>query len=86
MISGANTSNTTYVAGIYGTVLATTAKYPLVCVTPTGELGTKGCKKAGAPEREELIRAQQEQIQAQGQRIADLEQRLSHLESLIAKK
>ncbi len=85
-VAGTNTSNTTYVAGIYGTVLATTAKYPLVCVTPTGQLGTKGCKKAGAPVQEELIRAQQEQIQGQGKRIADLEQRLSQLESLVAKK
>jgi hypothetical protein len=79
-VAGSNTSNSTYVAGIYG---EPTAKGLLVCVDKTGKLGTKDCQKTA---QQEVIRQQQEQIQVQAQQISDLQQRLSHLESLIAKK
>jgi hypothetical protein len=80
-VAGANASNSTYIAGIFGRP-TTGANNPEVCVDKFGKLGTTGCR---APVQQEVIN-QQQQIQTQGQQIADLQQRLSQLESLIAKK
>jgi len=85
-VAGANVSNTTYVAGIYGTRIPGKGN-PLVCIDKAGQLGTKGCAKAGTPvEQEEINQRQEEMIHTQAQQIAELQQRLSEVESLIAKK
>jgi len=80
-VAGANVKNTTYVGGIYGTVLKK-GKNPEVCVNSAGQLGTGNCTGPLYGEVVDLLG----QIQTQGQQIANLEQRLSQLESLIAKK
>lgn len=86
-IAGTNTSNTTYVAGIYGTRIPGKGN-PLVCIDKVGQLGTKGCAKTGtpSPEQEEINDHLREVIRTQGQQLSDLQQRLSQLESLIAQK
>jgi hypothetical protein len=80
-VAGTNTSNTTYVGGIYG-VEVPGPPAPGVCINSEGQLGTSNCDP---PAQQEVINRQQQQIQAQEQQIADLQQRLSRLESLIAK-
>jgi hypothetical protein len=86
-VAAANTSNTTWVAGIYNTTLPG-KNNPLVCVDKLGQLGTKGCATKGHPseQQEEINRKQQEMIDAQAHQIADLQGRLSRLESLIGKQ
>jgi hypothetical protein len=85
-VAGANTSNSTYVAGIYGR--PTTGKgNPLVCVDKTGKLGTTHCAAKGHPSmQQETINQQEQQIQLLQKRNEEFQQRLSRLESLIAKK
>ena len=83
-VVGANTSNSTYVGGIYGRPTAGKGN-PLVCVDKTGKLGTTHCAAKGHPSmQQETIN--QQQIQLLQKRNEELEQRLSRLESLIAKK
>jgi hypothetical protein len=85
-VAGANTSNTTFVAGIFGTRIPGKGN-PLVCIDKAGQLGTKGCAKTGTPvEQEEINQRQEEMIHTQAQQIAELQHRLSQLESFIAKK
>ncbi len=70
---GADTSNTTYIAGIAGVTLPTAAE-PLVCIDPpTGQLGTVNCAANG------MIEALQKQNE-------ELQQRVARLEALVAKK
>jgi len=84
-LAGADVSNTTYVAGIYGTALPK-GKNPVVCVDSAGQLGTKNCTLSTILAEQGVVEQQQQQIQAQGKKIADLEQRLSQMEALIANK
>lgn len=84
-VAAANTSNTTWVAGIYGTRIPGKGN-PLVCIDKAGQLGTKGCAKTGVPVEQEQISRQDEMIHAQAEQIAELQQRLSQLESFMAKK
>ena len=81
-VRGTNTSNTTYIGGIFGKAVSGPPA-PGVCINSEGQLGTANCDP---PAQQEVVNRQQQQIQAQGQQIADLQQRLSRLESLIAKK
>ena len=80
-VAGANTSNTTYVGGIYGTTLANGTN-PEVCVNSAGQLGTGNCSGTKDGEVADLV----QQVQTQARQIADLQQQLSQLASLIAKK
>jgi hypothetical protein len=84
-VAGANTSNSTYVAGIYGR--PTTGKgNPLVCVDKTGKLGTTHCAAKGKPSiQQETINQQEQQIQSLQERNQEILQRLSRLESQSAK-